>query len=274
MQKAQDGKYWDRAWSIIENCTPVSEACDHCWLMSMNKRFRPNASTAVRVREDRLELPLEVRKTTVWAIWSDLFHESVPNAFIERAMNIMHNTLQHTFLVLTKRPQRMSDFFLGTSGAGANFEYPNIWFGTTVENQAAADERIPLLLTVPGKRFLSVEPMLGLISLLRWLPIESCSPSKQGVGIGLVICGGESGPGARPMHPEWVRSLRDQCHAAGVPFFFKQWGEWYPDKKAITQNKREMIFGDTVVHKIGTRAAGRILDGRTHDDLPWRRTHK
>jgi protein gp37 len=260
MQKAQDGKYWDRAWSIIENCTPVSEACDHCWLMSMNKRFRPNASTAVRVREDRLELPLEVRKPTVWAIWSDLFHESVPAAFIERAMNIMHNTPRHTFLVLTKRPKRMSDFFLGTSGAGANFEYPNIWFGTTVENQTAADERIPLLLTVPGKRFLSVEPMLGTIDL-RISAFNGADSFSSLEGIHLVICGGESGPGARPMHPEWVRSLRDQCLAADVPFFLKQWGSYQECGCGLSGHP---------MHDAGWSRMGRILDGRTHDDLPWR----
>ncbi|MFA5340255.1 MAG: DUF5131 family protein [Clostridia bacterium] len=87
--------------------------------------------------------------------------------------------------------------------------------------------------------------------------------------ISLVILGGETGAGARPLHPDWVRSVRDQCAAAGVPFFFKQWGEWWGDRKLITRTKQSVIMGDTVMHRVGKINAGRILDGRTHDDLPW-----
>lgn len=173
-------------------------------------------------------------------------------------------------------------------------EWPrNCWLGVTAENQQRADERIPILLQIPAAiRFVSVEPMLGPVKLPEETVCLGCGRDiykhdcgcPAGTGkrlkykIDWVICGGESGPGARPMHPDWARSLRDQCQDAGVPFFFKQWGEY-----SVLQGEREieafhpvmkkhpyrgMFEGDSIAYKVGKNEAGRILDGRTWDEYP------
>lgn len=265
------GKYWTKACSLVEGCTPVSEACDNCWLQSQAHRFKQCICNEngiskpltdaysgkwtghISIREDRLNIPLKTRKPQVFAVWSDLFHEAVPDGFIARALTIMERCYhagkeqhKHTFLILTKRIERMQDFFknFATKTVSPIQVTPNIFIGTTAENQEQADKRIPELLKIPGNKFLSVEPMLGPINLfnsvnaifgtLRHPPYVS--------NISQVICGGETGRNARPCNPDWVRRLRDQCAEAGVPFFFKGFGG---------------------------KKKGRILDGRTHDELAW-----
>lgn len=255
----------------------------------------------------------------------DLFHENVPFEYIAKVWQTMNNAEQHTFLVLTKRPKRMKEFLsrLGwythdreTNPAeavldeGGKYTLPNVWLGVTAENQQRADERIPILLQIPAAvRFVSVEPMLGQVDLSKWLGgtwyCETCEcivdpefvpfseihyPCENYLdfipGIDWVICGGESGHGARPMHPEWVRSLKDQCQEAGVPFFFKQWGEWFPrdqwewnpelilpdDEYAFRDGSGTHVFesidGLCPVHRVGKKAAGRILDGQIWDEMP------
>jgi protein gp37 len=167
-----------------------------------------------------------------------------------------------------------------------NWPLPNVWLGTSAEDQQRADERIPLLLQTPAAvRFVSLEPLLGPIDLMS---IEA--PETRNV-LDWVICGGESGPHARPMHPDWARSLRDQCAAAGVPFFFKQWGEWRPPGPTseydtgghvpglpraliISQDGTVHHFGETAgdgaksMLRVGKRAAGRLLDGKEHNAMP------
>ncbi len=184
----------------------------------------------------------------------------------------------HTYIILTKRPERMHHELI-------NFAtQPNVWLGVSVEDQQTADERIPWLLKTPAAvRFVSVEPMLGAVDLMGFLPLAQSdihgvvySP-VGGPFIDWVICGGESGPGARPMHPDWARSLRDQCRGANVPFFFKQWGEWIAEGqyaaidgtwKPTTPDKQ---FADgTFVFRIGKKAAGRKLDGEEWDGFPVR----
>ncbi len=273
-------KYWDRAWSLVDGCTPVSEACDNCWLAAMELRFnkcsgllqvidgvrQPRFSGHIICREDRLDIPLKTRKPTVWAIWSDLFHEKVPFKFIDAVFTVMKLQPHHTFLALTKRTFRAQHYIFGDKTPD------NIYIGTTVENQEQADRRIPHLLQVPGNKFLSIEPMLGPIDLTNICITAGEGDVRPWCDIDSVILGGESGHGARPMHPDWVRSVREQCQAAGVPFFFKQWGDCvtldnmpfltfrHPPKTA----KFKGIF-----KRVGKKAAGRILDGRTHDELPW-----
>lgn len=218
----------------------------------------------IRLNRDFLDKPLKKKKPTVYAIWNDLFHEDVPFEFIARAWEVMNNASHHTFMVLTKRPKRMKEFLsrLGwythdreTNPAeavldeGGKYTLPNVWLGVTAENQQRADERIPILLQIPAAvRFISVEPMLGPVDIAGHLGFNG--PRRMGDGLTYywvgpkldwVICGGETGPGARPLHPDWVRSLRDQCQAAGVPFFFKSFGK---------------------------KRAGRLLDGRTWDEFP------
>jgi protein gp37 len=170
----------------------------------------------------------------------------------------METADQHTYIVLTKRPDRMLEFLTTVDGRFAVRGYmrplPNVWIGVTAENQRRADERIPLLLQCPAAvRFVSIEPMLGPIRLVRYLPytIDSGGFSPQGfpiedttIDLDWIIVGGETGPGARKVVPDSVRSVRDQCKAAGVPFFFKSWGKYQP------------IF---------QRGEGHLLDG-----MPWR----
>lgn len=273
------GKYWDRAWSLVEGCTPVSEACENCWLRAMNDRFKKGDFSQVRIRPDRLDIPLRIRKPTVWAVWSDLFHEKVPEDFIRQVIDTAFDAYHHTFLLLTKRPERMADIMprmlSGRWGDGVTLS--NIWLGTTVENQRAADERIQHLVKIPGKKFLSIEPMLGPVDLTGYIGghigLTGHYVNPQPHWIHAVILGGESGPKARPMHPDWVRSVRDQCQAAGVPFFFKQWGEWRARDTYGSIFPRAKTYNlpddNLLMLRIGNKASGRSLDGQTHDDLPW-----
>jgi protein gp37 len=294
-------KYWDRAWSLVEGCTPCSPGCDHCWLAGMKHRFEygecsdewtfTNRDGGFKGRiytcAHRLDIPLRRKKPTVWAIWSDLFHEDVPLSFIDDALEVMAACPQHTFLILTKRAHLIEhklygqekDYHMRELGGGDYL--PNVWIGVTVCNQEEADIKIPQLLHSGwhGKRFLSIEPMLG--------PIERLFNSyaiilEQGVFFSVstyarivdaVIFGGETGPGARPMHPDWVRSVRDQCAAVGVPFLFKGWGAWAPHCICIRDIPHATI--PRPGYPLGVMfhcRKGRLLDGRTHDDMPWR-TH-
>ena len=146
---------------------------------------------------------------------------------------------------------------------------PNVWLGVSVENQEQADTRIPLLLKTPAAvRFLSMEPLLGPVDLSPWLITDV--DARDGNLIDWVIVGGESGPNARPMHPDWVRSIRDQCQAAGVPFFFKQWGEWIHAHPAeLHLSPAPLVDWEGLkMQRVGKRAAGRLLDGREWSEIP------
>ena len=261
---------------------------------------KPEFNGHITIRPERLSIPLKRRKPTVYAIRNDLFHENVSEDFIRATYDriLYDGTCQHTFLILTKRAQRMANV-LKQSEYDSIPRFPNVWHGLTVCNQQEADEKIPIFLQVLGKKFLSIEPMLGEIDLRgisgpgKWrLDALECPPGVKGSAINAVILGGETGPGARPMHPYWVRSVRDQCAVADVPFFFKSWGAWKPcvdDHVECEGNKstamrlsgeiltdenpywKDKAFGgsDQGFWKAGSKA-GRLLDGRTHDDLPWR----
>jgi protein gp37 len=228
---------------------------------------------------------------------SDLFHEALPNEAIDKVFAVMAMCPQHTFQVLTKRPERM------LVQLGTRSPLPNVWLGVSVEDKATADERIPLLLQTPAAiRFVSYEPALAAINLEPYLVCVECAEGRTDQRadrgdvcsreiLDWVIAGGESGPNARPAHPDWFRSVRDQCQAAGVPFFFKQWGEWVPasqvetkvgtithamtpDGRYTTCDCESMMALDAEcrqwegLRKVGKKAAGRLLDGREWNEFP------
>lgn len=384
-------EWTDATWNPVTGCTKVSQGCKHCyaereWPRLSAPRPKPNAYTGrafsdVQCHADRLDAPLRWKKPRRVFVnsMSDLFHEDVPDEFIDQVFAVMGACQFHTFQILTKRPKRMLEYFNETWQAapienqraiyneqkelaermGISFpefnpqicvdtrydqiEYafdrmevpnaerfwtpegkslfmaapwplPNVWLGVSVEDQAAADERIPLLLQTPAAvRWISAEPLLGPVDL-RCLHYDGMTnidalAGSHGVTLPLkgkcdrldwIVAGGESGRRARPSHPDWFRSLRDQCAAAGVPFFFKQWGEWLPGTHYTgelqgrdsdlaqsryecaqladpTATKAEWDIGytlavdtwdDEAMFRCGKRAAGRLLQGREHSEYP------
>ena len=227
-------EWTESSWNPVTGCTKISAGCAHCYAERMARRLhamgQPNYRSGFEVtcHPDALELPLKWKKSQMIFVnsMSDLFHRAVPARFIEEIFFTMNQARWHTFQILTKRADRLLQLAPRLKWT------PNVWMGVTVENDKHVD-RIDRLREVPAAvRFLSLEPLLG--------PLPKLDLTR----IDWVIVGGESGPGARPMDPEWVLDLRDQCLNAGVAFFFKQWGG--------VQKKK----------------AGRLLEKRTWDQMP------
>lgn len=352
-------EWTDRTWNPVSGCSFASEGCRNCYAVRMTHRLEAMGQvekygglTVLSARKERhFNGTVKTHETTLaepfgWKkpqrvfvnSMSDLFHPGVPFEFIDQVFAVMALCRQHTFQVLTKRPDRMAEYFntkpygedgwsigrgehgiktvlfdwqqggcewlnnlpiwheyrglipLADLGGEAPFPLPNVWLGTSVEHQAAADKRIPHLLKCPAAvRFLSCEPLLGPVDLeahidagddrhCSWCGGFSEIDGKHDcydptLGIHWVVAGGESGPKARPMHPDWVRGLRDQCAAAAVPFHFKQWGAWRDVRTSdpIRGGQRQILRGgrvDCVMIRVGKKAAGRTLDGITHDAFP------
>jgi protein gp37 len=349
---------WTEAtWNPITGCSVVSPGCTNCYAMRLaGTRLAPHPSRAgltrdskagpvwtgeVRLNPQWLDQPLRWKRPRMIFVCAhgDLFHESVPDEWIDKVFAIMALAPQHTFQVLTKRSRRMreyvnrdatkadirnaaeamfgADHFVWAKVLSAGFPLPNIWLGVSAEDQARADERIPDLLATPAAvRWLSAEPLLGPIKLtdirgtaclaetgaccggrpfvnaLRGF--QACQragaypfPNKTAMPRGLdwVVAGGESGQGARPMHPDWARSLRDQCAHAGVPFFFKQWGNWAPIDETYADHPVSLPLRASIGHAwtdrpelvgpnaqwlagFGKARAGRLLDGVEHNGMP------
>jgi len=249
------------SWNPVTGCDMdgkrvcISPGCDHCWAERMARRLAGRFGYPqqphhfdVTLHPERLEGPLHWRKPRTVFVCSmgDLFHSEVEHQYRAWIFDLMADMRleQHTFLLLTKRPKNIHDWewWMGECWPGdspwnvvteALGRWPeNIWLGVTVENQEAADERIPILLQTPAvMRFVSCEPLLEPVDLFDVDgKIAQSMPERSMLFpadlIDWVIVGGESGPGARPMHPDWVRSIRDQCRAAGVPFLLKKRGKW------------------------------------------------
>lgn len=284
----------ERTWNPVTGCTPVSEGCENCYAKRMAQRLRgrygypEDEPFKVTFHPNRLKEPLKLRKPSRIFVCSmgDLFHEDIPGRFINEVWTTMINAKRHTFIVLTKRPERLLQW---TKTAAIAKQWPiediwpeHVWLGVTVENDKSL-WRIAYLLQIPAAvRFVCCEPMLGPVDMSEWFGLYQLSNDKWALKVGSrwkdspdwVICGGETGPGARPMHPDWVRSLRDQCSAAGVPFLFKQWGEWAPihelrcGEPGIKGRRWFNFDPDTAVCKVGRKVAGRLLDGREWDEYP------
>ena len=337
-------EWTDATWNPVTGCSVVSPGCTNCYAMRLaGARMQHHPSRAgltvpsaagpvwngiVRLNEQWLDQPFHWRRPRRIFVCAhgDLFHEAVPDDWIDRVFAIMALCPQHIFQVLTKRAARMRDY-LSSHDVGARWALavrsqgsalpapalavewtrhglPNVWAGVSAENQRLADERIPLLLETPAAvRWISAEPLLGSVRLREALGDDWLASGKSGERLGLhwVVCGGESGPAARPMLASWARSLRDQCAAAGVPFFFKQWGEWIDADHWLDglyagfqrggnpwKPTRPLNFTDagwlaeasgragayehqsdgTTMIRVGKRSAGRMLDGREWSEFP------
>ena len=227
-------EWTDATWNPVTGCNKISPGCKHCYAERLSKRLKATGMAkyrngfAVTLHPDTLDIPLRWRKPRSIFVnsMSDLFHPEVPDDFITQVFDVMTRAHWHRYQVLTKRPERVASL-------NSTLPWPaQIWQGVSVENADYA-YRIDLLRdTAAAVKFLSLEPLLG--------PL----PNLDLAGIDWVIVGGESGPGARPMQPDWARDIRDQCIDAGVPFHFKQWGGVFKKRN------------------------GRELDGRTWDEMP------
>lgn len=336
--KSKSGIAWtERTWSPVVGCTKVSDGCKFCyaerevnsgWSKNPKSIFYGRDFTDVRCHEDKLGQPLHWKTPSRIFVCprADLFHDLVPDAFLDQVFAVMALCPQHSFQCLTKRPKRMRDYMLGVQdraraqkamfsvdlhnplhclgvlrddyqGARA-WPLPNVWLGVTAENQDAANERLPLLMQTPAAvRWVSCEPLLGPVDLMQIehpnynMPADmltgcdSRAPCDAGT-LDWVVVGGESGPNARPMHPLWAQDLRDQCGEAETPFFFKQWGEWFPreqweynprlvlpdDHHAYDNSETTIVMRDLgdlyPMHRVGTKKAGRLLDGVLYDEFP------
>ena len=275
-------EWTDRTWNPVTGCNKVSQGCKNCYAEIMHKRqmaMNPHKYTkpflaGAEIHEEELRKPLAWTKPCRVFVnsMSDLFHEDVPFIFIDTVFATMAICPNITFQILTKRPERMLEW--SKQYDGPVFPLPNVWLGVSCEDQATADERIPLLIQVPAAvRFLSCEPLLGHINFLdciKWIKPEH--GPHQYPKIGWVITGGESGHHARPMHPEWVRSIRDQCQVANVPFFFKQWGEFFPVEHSMLipeKHRTKMPSAQwTDFIKYGKKVTGHLLDGKEYFQFP------
>lgn len=313
-------EWTDHTFNPWVGCTKVSPACDHCYAEGWAKRAG-KAGGVVWGGERRRTSDRNWRQVLTWneqaqqegrrfrvfcSSLADVFDNQVPDEWRADLWRLVLATPHLDWLLLSKR--------IGNAAAmlqGLGSTLPNVWIGATICNQLEADRDVPKLLATPAAvRFLSVEPMLGPIDLERPRPGPDldqgggrmiCQPWLIQSGIDWVIVGGESGPGARPMHPDWARSLRDQCAAAGVKFLFKQWGGWTEQDDSGLPGVRTIVEGDPEwdsqaaqcdafmavdgeliaslddareglgyrgLVRAGKKTAGRLLDGRTHDEFP------
>ena len=231
-------EWTDATWNPVTGCTRVGPGCKHCYAERFAERFRGTPGHAyergfdLTLRPERLDQPLRWQRPRRIFVnsMSDLFHKGIPSDYVDRVFDVMEQAPRHVFQVLTKRSIRQQRY---VAGRYADRPPPrHVWFGVSVEDAPRLGRVAHLRRTPAVVRFVSAEPLLG--------PLDAIDLT----GVDWLIAGGESGPGARPMHPDWVRALRERCRAAGTRFFFKQWG------------------GKT------SKANGRTLDGRTHDAMP------
>ena len=235
-------EWTEQTWNPTTGCTKVSPGCQHCYAETMARRLKAMGVQGyengfkLAIQPHRLNEPLQRKKPTIYFVnsMSDLFHEKIEDAYIRQVFDVMKNAPLHTFQVLTKRSERMMEFFKSYDVS------QNVWLGVTVENKEHGLPRIDKLSKLKAYiHFLSIEPLIEDLGSLDLTNIQ------------WVIVGGESGPKARPMKLEWIMNIKRQCKEQNVSFFFKQWGGWGADGK-----------------KRAKKANGRLLQGRTWDDVP------
>ena len=233
----------DKVWNPVSGCSKVSAGCANCYAETYAHRFWGDRKfTDVQCHEDRLDQPLHWKKPRRIFVnsMSDLFHEDVPDKFIGAVWDAMVECPEHTFLILTKRPARMQ-YYCALWAAAGSIPHDHIHLGVSVEDQATADERIPLLLQTPAAvRFVSIEPMLESVEMhfQGWLG-HSWNRDRR---VDWVICGGESGPGCRHFDPDWARKVLSDCRTAEIPFFFKQMSGLHPKQVAIPEDLQIQEF--------------------------------
>ena len=302
-------EWTDHTWTPVVGCDPISPACANCYAALMAARLeamgmekyagiatrngnRGKWTGKVTLWEPELLEPLKVRKPSTWFLTSmgDVGHEAVPFDFVDRLFAVMALCPQHTFYVLTKRPERLAGYlddaatairvccatipfattdalrFSNPAGTDGWWPLPNVLIGCTAEDQPRADERRPSMASIAAagwRTFVSYEPALGPVDWSGW---EFLS---------WLISGGESGQNARPSHPDWHRAARDWCAANGVPFLFKQWGEWSPLDGLLSEAPRHSGvhvwdggYPGSASIRVGKKSAGRLLDGVEHNEAP------
>ena len=240
-------EWTEKTWNPISGCTKISDGCKNCYAEKMANRLKAmnikgyENGFAVTLHPEKLGEPLKRKKPTMYFVCSmgDIFHEDVPFEFIDRIIETVEYSPQHTFQILTKRPEIMKQYFEDRLLKSKKWNWilkngmpKNLWLGVTAENQEQADKRIPILLDTPAAlRFVSIEPMLGAIEIFSRVTGEL---QFAGDGsIDWVIAGGETGAGARPLQCKWVKDIQEQCKVIEVPFFFKKWGKLAQSDKSL-----------------------------------------
>ncbi|MEE9456351.1 MAG: phage Gp37/Gp68 family protein [bacterium] len=255
----------DATWNPWSGCTPVSEGCDHCYMYREKRQFGQDPFAVVRSSDKTFYAPLkwEDPRFVFACSWGDFFHPAA-DAWRPEAWDVIRQCPQHTWLLLTKRPE------LVAARLPDDWPYPHVALGITAENQRRFDECAYEILAVPAAlHFLSGEPLLGPVNTAIEGDIARRLAALGHLGnFDWYIVGSESGPGARPTHPDWVRALRDQAVAAGVPFNFKQWGESIPVGQQMANGVIVRRHGDDEFVLVGKKNAGRYLDGEIWDERP------
>jgi len=284
-----------KSWNPIIGCNKISTGCKECYAEKMAFRLSSIKKTEyykkvvfnhplavnygkwnarIHFEKSQLEKPLKWKKPSMIFTVSmgDLFHDSVKFEWQMQIYSIMQKCPQHIFMLLTKRADNMATFFHRIKRMYNLDVLPNIWPGATIENQEMANKRIPPLLKIKSKiHWISVEPMTENIDISLWLYSGYLEPPQDDI-INWVIAGGESGHNARPVHPNWIRNLRNQCEKANTSFFFKQWGEYQPI--TTTDGRQILPFADYDIKikfgfkKVGKNKAGCLLDGKQYKQFP------
>lgn len=326
-------EWTDVTWNPTTGCSKVSQGCKHCYAEVMHKRLSGMGQvkyidpfSEVNWFYSELKRPAEWKTPRMVFVnsMSDLFHAHVPWRFLDAVFSAMMEHDRHIYQVLTKRPEIMAEYIAARQATTPGWKPgDHIWLGVSVEDQPTANERLPILARIEGiKRFVSCEPLLGPVDITNKginngyaVPtsqdnegrgIEWTDPGDGFIGVDWVIVGGESGHGARPMHPHWVQGIRDQCSRAGVPFFFKQWGAWgfVPKGAPGVHAKMQDMYVSTemgglytvgprgrdytlwvrpdntctpapnglpigAMVRMGKKKAGALLDGALHRDFPF-----